>query len=141
MALKGPLWVLANARAEERSVSHLAHLSSRALDLGLSKVDKTRGHLFQAVGAVQRFFADYPQHVATVTAAAPHQPFKPAGTMLNDWKTFLAANQGPYGNAHFGYNYDTLRNILTKKYAGTRKGGGGGDNELEICFRLVAEFI
>jgi hypothetical protein len=140
MALKGPLSLLGRALVEERGNTQLGYLSARALDLGVRKTDSTRGHLFQAVGAVQRFLEAYPQHVATIKAASPLDPYKPAGQVLADWNTFIGANAGAYGNVKFGYNYDTLKGYLTPKYGGTRLGGGGGDNEFEICLRLGAEF-
>ena len=141
MALKGPLWLLGRALVEERNRTPLGHLSSRALDLGLRKTDSTRGHLFQAAGAVQRFLEAHPEHVGTIQAASPLEPYKPAGQVLDDWRTFLAGHDGPYGRGNFGYNYDTLKGYLTPKYGGLRAGGGGGDNEFEICLRLSAAFL
>ena len=141
MALKGPLWLLGRALDEERNRSTLGHLSARALDLGLQKTDSTRGHLFQAAGAVQRFLEAHHEHVGTIGAASPLEPYKPAGQVLDDWKAFLDESAGSYGQGKFGYNYDTLKGYLTPKYGGTCTGGGGGDNEFEICMRLTAAFV
>lgn len=141
MALKGPLWLLGRALVEERNRTPLGHLSARALDLGLRKTDSTRGHLFQAAGAAQKFLEAHPAHVSTIQAASPLDPYKPTGQMLADWKSFLARHGGPHGQGKFGYNYDTLKGYLTPKYGGTRTGGGGGDNEFEICLRLCAAFV
>ncbi len=141
MALKGPLWLLGRALVEERNRSTLGHLSARALDLGLRKTDSTRGHMIQATGAVQIFLEAHPEHVATIKAASPLAPYKPAAQVLNDWKAFLATHAGPYGRGSFGYNFDTLKGYLTPKYGGSRMGGGGGDNEFEICMRLCAAFV
>lgn len=142
MALKGPLWLLGRALVEERNRTPLGHLSARALDLGLRKTDSTRGHLFQAAGAIQRFLEAHPEHIATIQAAAALEPYKPTGQVLADWKAFLAQqHDGPYGQGKFGYNYGTLKGYLTPKYGGTRTGGGGGDNEFEICLRLGAAFV
>lgn len=141
MAIKGPLWFLAHSLDQERSRTALSFLSGRALDLGLKKTDATRGHLFQAVGAVQKFLDQYPGHLPTIKSNSPLNPYKPNGQVLKDWLKFIAANGGPYERASFGYNYNTLKGYLTAKYGGTRAGGGGGDNELEIAFRLVAEFL
>ena len=141
MALKGPLWLLRRALVEERNRTALGHLSGRALDLGLLRTDSTRGHLFQAAGAVQRFLEAHPEHVATIQAASPLEPYKPAGQVLADWTAFIAELDGTYGRGRFGYNYDTLKGYLTPRYGGTRAGGGGGDNEFEICLRLGAEFV
>lgn len=140
MALKGPLWLLARALVEERNRTTLGYLSARSLDLGLRKTDSTRGHLFQATGAAQKFLEAYPRHVATILATSPLQPYKPTGQVLADWMSFIAAHHGTYGRGKFGYNYDTLKRYLTTKYGGTRTGGGGGDNEFEICLRLCAAF-
>jgi hypothetical protein len=141
MAVKGPLWFLSRALDQERSRTHLSFLSSRALDLGLKKTDATRGHLFQAVGAVQKFLDQYPNHLTTIKSTSPLDPYKPSGQVLKDWRNFIAGSNGSYERASFGYNYGTLKGYLTAKYGGNRTGGGGGDNELEIAFRLVAEFL
>ena len=141
MALKGPLWLLGRALVEERNRSTLSYLSGRALDLGLRRAESTRGHLFQAAGAVQRFLEAHQEHVTTIVAASPLEPYKPTGQMLDDWIAFLAEREGSYGHRRFAYNYDTLRGYLTPKYGGTRTGGGGGDNEFEICMRLSAAFM
>ena len=85
MALKGPLWLLGLALVEERNRSTLGHLSARVLDLGLRKTHSTRGHLFQAAGAVRGFLEAHPEHVATIKAASPLEPHKPAEQVLDDW--------------------------------------------------------
>jgi hypothetical protein len=125
---------------EERKASKLSHLSARCLDLGLKKTDSTRGHVFQACGAVQKFLEAYPQHKSSISASSPVDPYKPTGKVLADWKTFLSSHSGTgtYGQGQWGYNYDTLRGYLTRKYGGRRTGGGGGDNEFEIVLRLVS---
>ena len=61
--------------------------------------------------------------------------------MLADWIAFIDEHDGTYGHRRFAYNYDTLKGYLTPKYGGTRVGGGGGDNEFEICLRLGAAFV
>ena len=141
MALKGPLWLLGKALMEERNRTPLSHLSSKALDLGLRKTDSTRGHMFQAIGAVQKFLEANPQHQTTIIAAPPLEPYKPDGQILNNWIEFIQRHERPYGQGKFGYNYDTLRGYLTPKYGGNRTGGGGGDNEFEISLRLCASFM
>ena len=141
MALKGPLWLLGKAIVEERNNTPLGHLSSRALDLGLRKTHKTRGHMFQAIDGVQNFLSDHPQHKAIVREANPLDPYKPSGQMLVDWIAFLQKHEGLYGHQRFNYNYDILRRYLTPKYGGNREGGGGGDNEFEIALRLCASFM
>ena len=141
MALNGPLWLLGKALVEERTRTPLGHLSAKALDLGLRKTDSTRGHMFQAIGAVQMFLESHPEYLATICAASPLEPYKPSGQILRDWKAFLRPHGGTYGNRKFSYNYDTLKGYLTPKYGGIRDGGGGGDNEFEICLRLSASFL
>jgi len=83
----------------------------------------------------------HPEHVATIKAASPTAPYKPTDQMLADWTEFLTGNAGEYGRNTFGYNYNTLKGYLTPKYGGNRHGGGGGDNEFEICLRLAAAFL
>lgn len=141
MALKSPLWLLGKALVEERNRTILGHLSSKALDLGLRKTDSTRGHMFQAIGAVQKFLERFPQHKDTISAASPLEPYKPNRQILTDWKNFIQRHDGSYGHARFDYNYDTLKGYLTLKYGGTRRGGGGGDNEFEISLKLCAHFM
>jgi hypothetical protein len=141
MALKGPLWLMARCLEEERARGRLGHLASRALDLGLRKAESTRGHVFQATGAVQEFLIEHPEHKATIRRSPALDPHKPRGKVLRDWAAFIRGHPGAYGRGSFGYDYDTLRGYLTKKYGGRRTGGGGGDNEFEIVLRLVAEFL
>lgn len=141
MALKSPTWFLARAYREERDRSRLCHLSARALKLGLAGDHGTRGHIKQPIGAVQRFFEQYPAHVATVNAASELDPFKPTGQVLADWMTFMGANGGSFGRKEYGYSFNTLKRLLTPKYGGARTGGGGGDNEFETVLRLVAAFL
>ena len=141
MALKGPLWLLGKGLEDERSRNELCHLSARLLDLGLLKTDSTRGHVFQATGAVQQFLGRYPCHLQTISNASPIEPYKLQGEELEDWKAFFSRSDGQYGREQFGYDFDTLRSYLTPKYGGTRKGGGGGNNEFEICLRLAAAHL
>jgi hypothetical protein len=142
MALKAPLWMMGHCLEEERKYTRLSHLAARVLDLGLRGTDRARGHIFQSWGAVQRFLDEYPQHKSTIRSASPVEPFAPAGSMLTDWKTFLAQQpDATYGQPRFGYSWTTLRGYLTPKYGGTRTGGGGGDNEFEIVLRIAAEFL
>jgi hypothetical protein len=142
MALRYPLWFLGECLDEERGRTQLGHLASRALDLGLKRTDSTRGHVFQALGAAQGFFDEYPKHKLTISRASPSEPYKPKGPVLSDWKRFLTTKKGEYGQARLGfqYNYNTLKGYLTPQYGGHRTGGGGGDNEFEIVLRLLAGF-
>lgn len=144
MGLKGPLTLLARALSDERRrpPPPTAYLAGRALDLGLQKTDLTRGHLFQAVGAAQQFFENHAAIKARVAAApVDDRPWHLAGTDLQDWRSWFTAKHGQYGRASFGYNYDTLRHVLSRKYGGRTTGGGGADNEFEIALRLVARYF
>ncbi len=141
MALRSRQWFQGECNRQVSNGGPLASLADRAMELGPSNRDNTTGHILQAVGAVQEFFAEFPQHLRTVQEASTLSPFALSGTILRDWLTFFSEREGPYGRQNFGYNWDTLHNILTRKYGGRVTGGGGGDNEFEIVFRLVADFL
>jgi hypothetical protein len=114
MALKGPLWLMKSCLESERARDQMAHWSSRGLDLGLLKSDSTRGHVFQACGAVQQFLAHNAAHCQTVKRASPFDPYKPTGAVLRDWKALIGSESGPYGRANFGFGYDTLKGALLR---------------------------
>lgn len=144
MGLKGPLRLLARALADERRrpPPPTAFLAGRALDLGLAKTDLTRGHLFQSIGAAQQFFDGHAAVRARIALArVDDSPWHLTGTDLAEWRRWFATRTGTYGRASFGYNYDTLRHVLTRKYGGRTTGGGGADNEFEIALRLVARYF
>jgi len=141
MALKGRNWFFGKCLIEERSRTQLSFLSGKALDLGLSGREHTQGHIAQACGAVQVFLNEFPNHKRILRAENPVNPYKLQGSMLRDWIHFSTRNAGNYGKRTFGYNWDTLKSCLTRKYGGNCRGGGGGDNEFEIVLRLMAEFI
>lgn len=133
--------VLGRCYEEVRKPSALAYLANRALELGLTNRDNTVGHILQACGAAQKFFAEYPAHKAAVQATHPGQPYGPQGQVLRDWRSFFNGKTGDYDRPKFGYSWDVLHTILTRKYGGRTHGGGGGDNEFEIVLRLMAEFL
>ena len=141
MALKSRQWFQGECNTQVNGKGPLADLANRAMELGPGNRDNTTGHILQAVGAVQKFFAEFPEHLKTVQNASTRIPFALNGTVLSDWIKFFSKQRGTYGRQNFGYNWDTLRNILTGKYGGNVTGGGGGDNEFEIVFRLVAGFL
>jgi hypothetical protein len=141
MPLKGPLWLMGKCLEEERQRGKLTYLAAKALDLGVRRSESTRGHIFQACGTVQQFLREHPQHKTAIKAASPTEPFKPSGQLLRDWRSFIRSRSGSYERDAFGYDYDTLKGYLTRKYGGRRRGGGGGDNEFEIVMRLLAEFL
>ncbi len=141
MALKSREWFLGQCYEEVRRVGRLAFLANRALELGLSNKDNTVGHVLQACGAAQKFFDQYPPHKSIVRGASPGEPYRPVGTVLRHWRGFFRTKTRSYGRANWGYNWDVLHSILTVKYGGLTRGGGGGDNEFEIVLRLMAEFM
>lgn len=114
-------------------------LGRLALDLGLKGQDGTRGHVLQACGAIQKFLEAYPHNAALMVAAPIASPYPVPEDVLNDWLMFIAAQHGAYGQASFGYSYDTLKGYLTPQFGGHRAGGGGGDHEFKVCFRLIPE--
>lgn len=141
LALKSRQWFQNKCYREVRDGGSLADLANRAMELGLGNVDNTTGHIMQAVGAVQEFFEAHPEHLKTVRASSAQIPYALQGQIREDWLAFFSQQSGTYGKEDFGYNWDTLRNILTRKYGGRTTGGGGGDNEFEIVFRLIASFM
>ena len=141
MALRGRQWFQGECYEQVKNAGPLAKLANRAMELGPSNTDNTTGHILQAIGAVQKFFEIFPEHLKTVQKGHTQLPYALQGKILGDWLTFFSEQKGTYGRQDFGYNWDTLRNILTRKYGGRTTGGGGGDNEFEIVFRLVAGFL
>jgi hypothetical protein len=117
-------------------------LAGKALDLGLIKKDSTRGHLFQAIGAAQSFFADHPEAQAHIALApVDDTPWHLEGADLEAWLEWFAPKEGTYGHHSFAYDYNVLYRVLTRKYGGRTTGGGGADNEFEIALRLVARYF
>ena len=141
MALKGHLWFLAKCLNEERTRTPETWTASRLLDLGLGRIDKTRGHVFQAVGALQNFYQDHPAIAGNARHAPPTEPYAFPANEQAIWCQWFATKSGPFGQPRFGYNYDTLDGYLTQRYGGRRTGGGGGDNEFELVARMLAKFL
>lgn len=140
MAVKGSRRLLRECYKQVRQMTDLAPLSHRALELGLGG-ENTAGHLHHAFGAVQVFFDRYPQHKQTIAAASPLQPYRLTEEIQEDWIAFLDEKHGDFGSGDYRYNWDKLRRVLTPRCGGTRDGGGGGDNELEIALRLTASLF
>jgi hypothetical protein len=140
MGLKSRNWFFGKCLVEERKRTKLTFLSAKALDLGLTGNENTQSHILHACGAAQEFLTNFPRHKKSITQA-PAEPYKLEGSILRDWLRFLLSNSDGYGRKSFGYNWDTLKSCLTHKYGGRCSGGGGGDNELEIVLRLMAEYI
>jgi hypothetical protein len=144
VALKSKEWFYKQCLAEVEKFTPFMHLSWQALRKGVGQSQGTRGHMTQAIGAVQEFFDTSPTHIASIEVADRTSPFELTAIgnakMLKDWKTWLRGRSGPYGKRAFGYNYDTLKGIVTPSLGGSRTGGGGGDDELKTALRLVAHF-
>lgn len=140
MGLKSRNWFLGKCLSEERGRTRLAYLGAKALDLGLTGNENTRSHILHACGATQMFFTTLPRY-KVIIRQSPTDIYKPEGDLLRAWLRFLSPKSGNYGQRDFGYSWDTLKSCLTRKYGGVCSGGGGGDNELEIVLRLMAEFV
>jgi len=141
MALKGHLWFLGRCLDEERARTSESLIATRLLDLGLKRSESTRGHVFQAVGALQNFYSDHSGIAADARTAPAYEPYAFDANELGAWCDWFNARSGTYGQSRFGYNYDTLCGYLTPHYCGTRTGGGGGNNEFELVARMLAKFI
>ena len=140
MGLKSRNWFFGKCLSEERERTRLTFLSAKALNLGLSGNENTQSHILHACGAVQMFLTTFPRY-KTIIRQSSAETYKPEGDLLRSWLRFLSSNSGSYGRQNFGYNWDTLKSCLTRKYGGVCSGGGGGNNEFEIVLRLMAEFI
>ena len=140
MGLKSENWFFGKCLSEERRRTKLTYLSARVLDLGVAGIENTRSHILHACGATQMFLTTFPRY-KTIIRQSPADTYKPEGNLLRDWLNFLSSNSGSCGRQNFGYNWDTLKSCLSRKYGGTYSGGGRGDNEFEIVLRLMAEFI
>ena len=142
MGLRSREWFFGECYREVRKKTSLSTLSDKALQLGFKK-EMTGGHILQVCGATQLFFQKYQQHVATVRKSSPSRPYKLKGQILHDWLAFFQskANKTTYGQKTFQYDWNSLRTYLTPKYGGKHKGGGGGNDKLEIVLRLMAEFV
>lgn len=143
MALKSKEWFYKQCLGEVERHGRFAHLSWDILKKGIGQTDSTRGHVTQAIGACQEFLAAHAAVVPIIRTADPTLPFdvsrdERVRTALRRW---LPRQSGAFGRGSFGYNYDTLRNIVTPSLGGTRRGGGGGDDEFKRVLRLVAEFL
>ena len=142
MAIRSKEWFLGKCLEEERKTSPFGPLARRVLDLGLRRTSKTAGHILQACGATQRFPEMYPVHKRTIAKTSPLDrfPLYKHQHVLADWKNFFRNQSDQYGHPRFGYNWDTLKTYLTRKYGGKHVGGGGGDSLFEIVLRLMAAF-
>lgn len=138
MALKSKEWFYKQCLAQVDGIKPLAHLSWSVLKKGVGQEDYTRGHVNQAIGAVQGFLEDYPQHIRTIKRSDPTTPFdiQNHAEILHEWLRWFATKHDRYGRTDFGFNYDTLRGFLPRNLGGTRGGGGGGGDELSASSDL-----
>ena len=141
MGLKSREWFFGECYKEVRKTTKLKALADKALQLGFKK-EMTGGHILQTCGAAQLFLQKHPEHKPTIRNSAK-EPYRLQGRVLEDWLDFLESKEGKatYGQKEFQYNWRSLRTYLTPKYGGNHKGGGGGNDKLEIVLRLMAEFV
>jgi hypothetical protein len=143
MALRSKEWFYKNCLKEVKGHTRFSHLCWDILEKGIGQKDSTRGHVTQAIGACQQFLSEYPYHVDVIRKSDATVPFDVSShaTVRKDLVQWLKQRSGAYGPKAFGYNYDTLRNILTPTLGGTRRGGGGGNDEFKRVLRVLAEWI
>ena len=143
MALKSKDWFYKQCLREIKRHGRFCHLCWDILEKGIGQTDGTRGHVTQAVGVSQQFLASHSKFVATIKAADPTQPFDVSRNpqVRDALRTWLATREGAFGRSSFGYSYDTFKNIVTPGLGGTRRGGGGGNDEFKRVLRLMAEFF
>ena len=142
MALKSKEWFYKRCLTEVKRHDRFCHLCWDILEKGIGQTDSTRGHVTQAIGVCQQFLDAHPNLFPIIQAADPTRPFdvsrnKEVRKALVSW---LADCEGSFGRSSFGYSYDTFKNIVTPALGGTRRGGGGADDEFKRVLRLMAEF-
>lgn len=142
MGLKSREWFFGECYKQVRRKTKLNTLADKALQLGFKK-EKTGGHILQACGAAQLFLQKHPEHKPAIRNSSPRRAYKLRGQALEDWLAFFESkdHKRTYGQKAFQYNWDSLRTYLTPKYGGNHRGGGGGNDKLEIVLRLMAEFV
>lgn len=143
MALKSKEWFFKKCLAEIKDYGRFSHLAWSLLQKGIGQSDGTRGHVAQAVGVSQEFLAAFPAHIATIRASDPTLPFDVAANrrLQTDLTNWLAGQHGTFGRAAYGYSYDTFKRNTTATLGGTRRGGGGADDEFKRVLRLMAEYL
>lgn len=142
MALKSKEWFYKECLAEVKGHGPLSHLSWDILEKGIGQSNGTRGHVKQAIGVSQKFLEKFPNHIPAIQNSDPTKPFDVANNpaVQADLKKFLSTQSGGFGNGDYGYDFDTFKNNTTPTLGGTRKGGGGADDEFKRVLRLVADF-
>jgi hypothetical protein len=143
MKLKGKEWFYKKCLLEVEQHGRFSHLCWDILQKGIGQTNSTRGHATQAIGACQVFLNKHKKLIQVVKAADPTFPFDVSSNSIvsKALKKWLATCNGAFGKGAFGYDYDTLKKILTPTLGGTLTGGGGGNDEFKRVLRLMAEFI
>ncbi|HCE6118884.1 hypothetical protein R2K11_10995 [Pseudomonas aeruginosa] len=143
MALKSKEWFFKKCLAEIKDYGRFSHLAWSVLQKGIGQSDGTRGHVMQAVGVSQEFLTSFPAYSAVIKASDPTLPFDVAAhrQLQNDLKNWLAGQNGTFGRAAYGYSYDSFKRNTTATLGGTRRGGGGADDEFKRVLRLMAEYL
>ena len=142
MGLKSREWFFGECYKQVRKKGKLEQLANKSLELGFKK-EMTGGHILQACGAAQMFLHTHPEYIPIIKRSPTRAPFKVTGQVLDDWLEFIGSKRDKYsyGQRRFQYSWDSLRTYLTPKYGGRHRGGGGGNDKLEIVLRLMAEFV
>lgn len=116
----------------------------RALKLGMSGVDNTRGHMNHSVGVAQKFLEDHPEMIAEINQFDLNDfdlKSDDAEHILTVFQEWIAEQAGPCGRRDYEYSFDTFKSLATGTLGGTRTGGGGADNEFRIALPLAAIFM
>lgn len=141
MGLKSKEWFYKQCLLEVDKRRPLHALSWNILMKGIAQQDKTRGHVNQAIGAAQKFFASFPNYRRQIAKSPPvRYELAEDDKMLEDWLEWFSNYSGPYDRTNFGYDFNTLWTYLTSQFGGKPKRGGGGDDEFQKVLRLVAGF-
>jgi len=140
--MKSKEWFYKQCLLKIKDFGPLTHLCWVVLQKGIGQSDSTRGHVTQAIGAVQKFLKAQPEWIGTIRDSDPTKPFdiNSHKGLLEAWRKWFARKEGSY-HGRFGYNYDTLRGLLTPTLGGSCRGGGGGNDEFKRVLRLMAEFL
>jgi len=143
MALKSKEWFYKKCLAEVKDYARFSHLAWGILQKGIGQSDGTRGHVTQAIGVSQEFLTAFPAHIPTIQGADPTLPFDVAAhrRLQNDLTTWITGQSGNFGRGAYGYSYDSFKKNTTATLGGTRRGGGGADDEFKRVLRLMAEYL
>ncbi|MGA2705605.1 MAG: hypothetical protein ABSH35_31555 [Isosphaeraceae bacterium] len=145
MSLKSKEWFYKQCILEVDRHTQFEELSWDVMKKGIAQINGTRGHVTQSIGAIQGFLEEFPAHRATIRASALDQPFDMGidPDVLRDWLAWFQQRTGKYGRRAFGYDYDTLYNVLTDNLGGEvdHNEGGAADDEFRRVLRLMAEFL